>query len=293
MKRAMVVRVGKGMSGALVETLIEAGVDVVACSGSRRKLTALEEACGRSPRLRAVQGDVREANVLRAAASEGVDVIFCCVYQTYDDRPEAVLPMLAAVDSVSAAIGAKVVVIEGVYRPAAGDARTQRPDSRTMRLLSPELFGAEVPNTIVYSAFKKAVQGKKVPLPGDPDDRREYAYAPDAARNVAELASQEARYGNVWRLGGRNASVRELLDIAGSVMQTRPRIEPVRDWKLKLLLRLEPEWKDVLDRYRQGNAGRSPLPEIAGGVGASTMESGVAATVAGIREKLAKRAGAS
>lgn len=42
MKKAMVVRVGKGIDGALIERLIGGGVDVVAYSGSRRRLTALE-----------------------------------------------------------------------------------------------------------------------------------------------------------------------------------------------------------------------------------------------------------
>lgn len=85
MNKAMVLRVGKGIGGPLIERLFGAGVDVVAYSGSERKLSVLKEAFAHSPHLHTVAGDVQDPDGLLAPAA-GVDVIFCGIYLIYDEK---------------------------------------------------------------------------------------------------------------------------------------------------------------------------------------------------------------
>lgn len=287
MKKAMVVRVGKGIGGALIERLIGGGVDVVAYSGSRRKLTALEETFAHSSHLRTVLGDAHDAEALLAAAADGVDVIFCGIYLTYDENPEKVGQMLEAIEMVSEKTGAKVVIIEGIYRPAGENEQALRSDARYMRLLSPELYGANVSNTIIHYQLKKIAQGKAVKLMTNPAIKREYLYVADAVQDVVELASQDSSFGETWRLcGGPAITAEELIGIAGSVVHAIPRIERIGGWKLRLLQWHEPRAKEILNRYNRGGRNNQEfgLEYVGSGV-ATSYEAGITATVAGIKEK--------
>ncbi|MCY9663961.1 hypothetical protein M5X11_03035 [Paenibacillus alginolyticus] len=287
MKKAMVVRIGKGIGSALIERLIGVGVDVVAYSGSRRKLTALEEALAHSPQLRTVLGDAHDPEGLLAAAGDGVDVIFCGIYLTYDENPEKARQMLEAIEMVSEKTGAKVVTIEGIYRPAGENEEALCSDARYMRLLSPELYGADVSNTIIHYQLKKIAQGKAVKLMTDPAIRREYLYVVDAAQDAVELASQDSSFGETWRLlGGPPITAEELIGIAGSVVRTIPRFERIGGWKLRLLQWHEPRAKEILDCYDGGgrNDQEYGLEYVGSGV-ATSYEAGIAATVSGIKAK--------
>jgi len=253
MVKAMVVRAGSGWGRALVKRLIGANVEVVAYSGSRRKLAALEETYASTSLLRTVRGNARNRSELLAAA-EGVDVIFCGAYLTYDDEPEKVRRMLEAVRSVSAETGARMVVLEGAYEPA--DARrsdhANPPVQSAMRINIPELYGEGASNTMTHYALRKVIQGKPVKRLVDPSIPRDYLYVEDAARYVLELALTESAYGGVWNLRGNGPiSQAELLGLAGSVVQATPRFEPIDGWQLRLLQWYEPRAKTMLERLER------------------------------------------
>lgn len=253
MIKAMVVRAGSGWGRALVQRLIGANVEVVAYSGSRRKLEALEETYASTPLLRTVRGNARNRSELLAAA-EGVDVIFCGAYLNYDDEPEKVRRMLEAVRSVSAATGARTIMLEGVYLPADESISDHAipPVKTSMRINSPELYGEGVSNTITHYALRKVIQGKPIKRLIEPSAGRDYLYVEDAARYVLELALTESAYGGVWNLRGNGPiSQAELLDLAGSVIQTAPRFEPIDGWQMRLLQWYEPRVKKMLSRLEQ------------------------------------------
>lgn len=272
MIKAMVVRAGSGWGRALVKHLIGANVEVVAYSGSRRKLEALEETYASTSLLRTVRGNARNRSELLAAA-EGVDVIFCGAYLTYDDEPEKVRRMLEAVGSVSAETGARTVMLEGVYLPA-GERISEPanpPVKSSMRINSPELYGEGISNTITHYALRKVIQAKPVKPLIDPSVGRDYLYVEDAARYVLELASTESAYGGVWNLRGNGPiSQAELLGLPGSTVQATPRFEPIDGWQLRLLQWYEPRAKSMLERLerlgddsgREGTVfcGPSPTP---------------------------------
>lgn len=286
MKKAMVVRVGKGIGGLLVERLIGAGVDVVAYSGSRHKLAALEETLDQSPHLHTVLGDVKDSEGLLAAATNGVDVIFCGIYLTYDENPDKVRQMLEAVEMVSEKTGAKVVTIEGIYRPEGENERALRLNARNMRLICPELYGGQVTNTIVHYLFKKIAKGKTVKSFLRPKIRREYLYAVDAAKDTVELATKDSAFGEIWYLcGGPAITEEELIGFAGLVVHSIPRIDKIGDWKLRLLQWYVPRTKEILDRYDRGVRDNKVFGlEYVGSAGATSYEVGVATTVARMKK---------
>jgi len=280
MRKAMVIRAGRGIGGALVEKLIGKGVDVIAYSGSEHKLSRLREALAHSPHLITVQGDVRNSGELLAAA-DGVDVIFCGIYLTYDEKPNTVRQMLEAVEAVSSRTNAKVVIIEGIYRPADENERLERSELRYLRLISPELYGAEASNTIIHYPLKKIAQGEKAKVLGNPENKREYLYLDDAAQYAVELASKESAYGKTWRLrGGPVISTEELLLIAGSAINTASRIERISGWQWRLLRAYEPKAKAMLDGYERANRELQEHGlEYSGSSPATSYEAGIAETV--------------
>lgn len=249
MTKAMVVRAGNGWGRGLIKQLIGANIEVVAYSGSEQKLEALKETFSSSSLLQTVRGDAGNPSELLAAA-EGVDVIFCGVYLTYDDKPEKVRRMLEALRSVSAAAGARTVILEGVYFPT-----DEIPDSladNAMRIIVPELYGEGVANTIIHYALRKVIQGKPIKRLIDPSVRRDYLYVEDAARNVRELAFADSAYGKQWVLRGNDPiSQKELLDLAGSIVQAAPRFESSGGWQLRLLKWYEPRTKRMLEQYER------------------------------------------
>lgn len=277
MRKAMVVRAGNGWGRALIKQLIGANVEVVAYSGSKQKLEALEKAFPSSSLLQTVRGDAGNPSELLAAA-EGVDVIFCGVYLTYDDKPDKARRMLEAVRSVSAVTGARTVILEGVYFPT-DEIRNPSAD-HAMRIIVPEVYGEGISNTIIHYALRKVVERKPVKRLIDPAIGRDYLYAEDAARHVRLLAMTESAYGRDWVLrGGGPISQKELLDLAGSMVQAAPRIESSGGWQLRLLNWYEPRTKRLLEQYeRLGDCDRAQGIELSDAYSTPYPE-GIAATV--------------
>lgn len=283
MTKAMVVRAGNGWGRALIKQLIHANVEVVAYSGSEQKLEALKERFASSSLLQTVRGAAGNPSELLAAA-EGADVIFCGVCLTYDDKPEKARRMLEAVRSVAAATGARTVILEGVYYPA--DEIPNSPAENSMRIIVPELYGEEVSDTIIQYALRKIVEGKPVKRLVDPSIRRDYLYAEDAARQARLLALTESAYGRDWILRGNGPiSQKELLDLAGSIVQAVPRIESSGGWQLRLLKWYEPRAKKVLEQYeRLGECDKTPGIESSDPCSTSYQE-GIASTVMHLTRK--------
>ncbi|MBB3125496.1 nucleoside-diphosphate-sugar epimerase [Paenibacillus rhizosphaerae] len=287
MCKAMVVRAGSGWGKALVKQLIGANVEVVAYSGSQRKLESLQEAFSSSPLLRTVRGEAGNRTDLLAAA-EGVDVIFCGVYLTYDDNPEKVRRMLKAVRSIALMSGAKMVTLEGVYRPVdeKEPVNSNVPGTTSMRIFSPELYGEAASNTIIHYALRKIVQGKPVKQLIDPSVRRDYLYVDDAARYVLELASMETAYGSNWHLrGGGPISQAELLDLAGSIVQDAPRFEPIGGLQQHFLRWYEPTAKKMLDRYERLVDNLGTFGTEYSGVSPTSYKEGIASTIKSMMAK--------
>ncbi|KRE64708.1 NAD-dependent epimerase/dehydratase family protein [Paenibacillus sp. Soil750] len=284
MLKAMVVRAGSGWERVLVKRLVEENVEVIAYSGSQRKLETLQMNIF-SPLLRIVRGDVGNPDELLDAAN-GVNVIFCGVYLTYDDKPEKVHQMLEAARSVSAAIGAKLVIVEGVYRSVDMKESADVPCPNSMRIFSPELYGEAASNTLIHYALRKIVQGKPVKLPIDPSIRRDYLFIDDAARYVHELAMTESAYGGKWHLCGNGSiSQAELLGFAGSVIQIAPRFETIGKWQQRLLQWYEPEMRIKLDSYERYGKSYGTSSKAYDGVSPTSYEEGIVLTVKHMLEK--------
>ncbi|RTE05469.1 NAD(P)H-binding protein [Paenibacillus whitsoniae] len=285
MMKAMVVRSGSGWGKALIKQLIESNVEVVAYSGSKQKLEALEETFSSSSLLRTVRGDVGKPSELLAAA-EGVNVIFCGAYLSYDDNPGKMQRMLEAVRSVAAVTGARTVILEGIYYR--DDENPISLSEASMRIMIPELFGEGVSNTILHYALRKMIHGKPIHRVVDPTVRRDYLYVEDAVRYVHELAFADSAYGRDWILrSGGQISQKELLDLAGSVVQRAPRIEPSGGWHLRLLRWYEPRVERMLDQYEQigANIKGQGIEEYCGSNSTPYHES-IASTVKHMAKKL-------
>lgn len=257
MRKAMVVRAGSAIGRELISKLVSLGIETVAFSKSETKLRELKESHEQHANLHTVRGNIRNTAELTAAA-EGVDVIFCASYVTYDEKQQTVTTMKAAVMEAAQRTGAKVVMIEGVYRPNS-EVNNQPADRIStvtestipiLRIHSPELYGASARNTVIYYILKKITQAKSVKVPGSTTVKRHYLYLPDAASRIIDLASRASAYGEEWNLrSGTVISIEELSLIASSIVGMKPSLMPIKGWRLRLLQGYDDRMKEVLHRY--------------------------------------------
>lgn len=285
MWKAIVMRAARPWGSRLVERLLEAGVEVLAHSRSERKLERLKERFNSPSRLHTISGPVGNLKELLAVA-QGARVIFYDAYLTYDDKPKKVQHQLEDISVLAAAIGAKRVIVEGVYAPGEEWVSSMGIDANLLRILSPELYGSEVSNTFVYYAFKRLVRGKSIKQLFDPSVRQEYTFLEDASRDALELALSSTVYGRTWKLRTNGPiSLAELLAAACPDVELS-RFERVARWKIGLLLLVEPKIGQLMENYRIEHRGAavSAINYVGGEL--TSYEKGAAITIERMMEKL-------
>ncbi|RJE90406.1 hypothetical protein D3P07_09430 [Paenibacillus sp. 1011MAR3C5] len=199
MLKAIVMRAARPWGSSLVARLLEMGTEVIAHSRSERKLKMLRERLGSPAQLRTVSGASGNLEELLTMA-RGTQIIFCDAYLTYEDEPEKVQRYLEVLSTISVETGAKRVIVEGIYRPGNEGEAEIGMGSNMLRILSPELYGSEAKNTIVYYAFQKMARGRPIKQLLAPSVRLEYAFLEDASRDALELALSSSANGRTWKL---------------------------------------------------------------------------------------------
>lgn len=214
---------GTGQVGhALVGQLAGSGYDVRAVSLHRP--TGLPE-----------DVDWRGADVTdpeaAADAAKGASTIYQCLNAPYTKWPELFPPLQRGVLAAAERTDALLVTLENVYAygPSGGEPMTEDHSlsattvkgrtraAMTRELLAAvdagrvrsaigrasDLFGAGATESALGSrVFANALAGKRVDFIGNPSLLHTYSYAPDVARGLATLGTDERAIGGVWHLPG-------------------------------------------------------------------------------------------
>jgi nucleoside-diphosphate-sugar epimerase len=226
------------------------GVRVVARNAHR-----LEHAFpGRTiERLAADMLDTRAA--LRAL--EGCDLVFDCIGLPMDrmaDHPRSAKNIAAAIRTT----GGHCIYVSSYWtylpiqhlpidetHPRVGGNRVVRLRRQAEDILRdagaavvnlPDFYGPEVHTATLQQALVQAVEGKTVNWVGSLDTAREYVYAPDAMKAVAQLAFHEDGYGEHGIVPGAGPiSLRRVLAISEQRLGHRIPARARLAWTLRLL----------------------------------------------------------
>jgi nucleoside-diphosphate-sugar epimerase len=194
-----------------------------------RSREKLERAFGASPHAEIFAADLTKLRDAGAAA-RGVDTIFYCVGLPYPSHNLHPVLMRTTLEAAAAMGVARIVLISSVY--PFGVPRTQRvaedhpriPNSRKgafrreqedlvlaahkagkiagMIVTLPDFYGPHADLGYAPLIFQAALAGKTANWIGPVGAKHEFVFIPDTGPVIAELASRDDCFGEIWNYGG-------------------------------------------------------------------------------------------
>ncbi|PYI50683.1 NAD-dependent epimerase/dehydratase family protein [Paenibacillus flagellatus] len=274
MQKAIVLGATGGVGHPLTAELAKRGVDTIAFGRSEGKLERLARQLGRPASLQLATGDAfRPDDIVRAA--DGADVIFHSANVPYHEMASRLLPLGESVMEAAERLGAKVVVVDGIYpygrrtadkatedhpkRPHTRkgkvrlayeelvfDARWRRAKPLIVRL--PDYYGPSAQASYLSVTMEAIAAGKPTAFIGNMTVPREYVYLPDAARMIVEIASREDAYGQNWHIPGPGLlSGRDIVRIAQAASGKRKAVVPLGRIGLSLIGLFQPVMREVVE----------------------------------------------
>ncbi|GIO16490.1 oxidoreductase [Cohnella xylanilytica] len=277
MKKAIVLGATGGVGHPLTAELVSRGVETVAFGRSAGKLQRLAQELGNPVNLSIETGDAfKPDDIMRAAG--GADVIFHSANIPYHEMESRLLPLGQSVMEAADRLGAKVVVVDGIYpygRRTTGKATEEHPknphtrkgktrlayeklifdarwnNARPLIVRLPDYYGPSAQASYLNVTMEAIAAGKPTAFVGNMKVPREYVYLPDAARMIVEIALRDDSYGRGenWHIPGppRLLSGRELVRIAQEAAGTREAVFPLGRIGLSLIGMFNPVMKEVVE----------------------------------------------
>ncbi|KRG16444.1 SDR family NAD(P)-dependent oxidoreductase [Lederbergia galactosidilytica] len=270
MKKVLVLGASGGMGYALVQELVQRGIEVKAFARSEQKLKAL---FGHQELVKICTGDIFNLNELLSAA-EQVDTIFQSANLPYEQWDENLLPFFEKILQVAKTVGAKLVLVENIYaygrsigskvtedtpkRPHTkkGEIRLQVEkrikNSNVQALFAhlPDFYGPNAENTLLHITFKNVIQHKKSLFVGSKKVAREFIYTPDGAKALVNLALQDKAFGQNWNIPGYDVITgEEILQIIREINGYKKPVFPISKGIVKLAGLFDPTMREVVEMF--------------------------------------------
>lgn len=275
MKKAIVLGATGGTGTPIVDELLKRGIETTAFGRSYQKLNQLAEELGNPKHLSLKVGDVFNTKEL-IAACKGYDVIFNCANVPYNDMHTKLIPMGEAVMEAANELGAKIVVVDGIYpygRKTVDHATEDHPKNphtkkgkirlqyeqmvfgprwnkaRKLIVRLPDYYGPSA-NQASYlgSTLDGIAAGKPAVFIGTMKVAREFVYLPDAAIMIVELAMREGAYEQNWHIPASGViSGRDFVAIAQRAAGTSKPVIPLGKMGLSLIGLFAPVMKEVVE----------------------------------------------
>jgi nucleoside-diphosphate-sugar epimerase len=223
--------------------------------------------------------DVETLNGARAAV-EGAAVVYMAAQPPYTEWPERFPAMLANVIEATAAVGAKLVMVDNLYAygpvdgslheglpELAGDAKGRTRHRMTDMLLAAhregrlrvtigrasDYFGPNGDNSgITALAIAPPSMGKKARWVGSLDMPHSAAYLPDLARAFVTLATDDRADGRIWHLPHAPAVTgREFIELVNLALPQPVDVGVVSKTMLRLAAPFHPISRETLPLVHQ------------------------------------------
>lgn len=275
MKKAIVLGATGGVGNPLTMELVKRGVQTIAFGRSEKKLEELARESGRPDLLKLEVGDAFSVNDIVRAAS-GVDVIFHSANIPYHEMESRLLPLGEAVMTAAEKLGAKVVVVDGIYpygRRTMDKATEDHPKNphtrkgkirlayeqlilnprwkkaRPLIVRLPDYYGPSAQASYLNVTMEAIAAGKSTVFIGNMKVPREYVYLPDAARMIVNISEREDSYGQNWHIPGPGLlSGHELVRLAQASSGLKPKsVFPMGRVGLTMAGWFNPVMKEVVE----------------------------------------------
>ncbi|WP_028612036.1 SDR family NAD(P)-dependent oxidoreductase [Paenibacillus harenae] len=274
MKKAIVLGATGGVGNPLAAELIKRGIETVAFGRSENKLKSLARELGNPTLLRIATGDAFNPDDIIKAA-EGADVIFHSANMPYHEMESRLLPLGEAVLEAADRMGAKVVVVDGIYpygRRTTEKATEEHPkqphtrkgkvrlayeklifgprwtNAQPLIVRLPDYYGPSAQASYLNVTMEAIAAGKPTAFIGNMNIPREYVYLPDAAKMIVEIASRDDSYRQNWHIPGPSViSGRDIVRIAQQTSGMRKTVVPLGRIGLSLIGLFNPVMKEVVE----------------------------------------------
>lgn len=217
---ALHVVLGAGQVGPLLTELLLA-------RGHRVRTVARSERARLGPGHEHLAGDVTDG-AFAARAGAGASVVYDCMNPEYHRWPEALLPLARGALAVARASAGKLIALDSLYmygRPTGpmsedspiapcskkGRLRVdlaelrmgadRRGEVRVALARASDFIGVDLPRSAFSDRFfERVFAGRPGECLGDPEMPHSYTYAPDVARALMILGSEERALGRIWHV---------------------------------------------------------------------------------------------
>lgn len=268
MKKALVLGATGGMGFALVEELVNRGIETIAFARSSEKLALYKQEWG--PRALAFCGDVMNENQLSEAV-KGVDLVFHSINIPYEKWNPALFNILEAILTQCRKHDKPLIYVDNIYSYGRQSAPVSEVISRhphtkkgNIRLQLqqqiqissvpyiiahfPDFYGPKAESTILQYTFKDMLKKPSALFVGGTKLQREFIYTKDGAKALAELALREECYDQSWNISGAGTiSGEEIAVIASSYFAREIKVKPIHRWMIAMLGLFNPSMREVVE----------------------------------------------
>ncbi|MFS0824464.1 SDR family NAD(P)-dependent oxidoreductase [Bacillus sp. 1P02SD] len=268
MKKALVLGASGGMGYAIVEELVERGIEATAFARTKEKL---EQLFRNRERVQIVAGDVfNQLDLINAA--RGVDVIFHAINIPYSEWYEKQPTLMKNVVQAAESANCKLAIVDNIYSYGRGNGSKvnekypKNPHTKKGKIRVelgkiafqanipvliahfPDFYGPNAANAMLTYTFDKVIQNKKAMFVGNQQNEREYIYTPDGAKAIVELALYEKAYGQSWNIPAAGViSGEKIINIVRSHLQYQKSVSKVTKGMIRFLGIFDKQMREVVE----------------------------------------------
>lgn len=253
MKKAIVLGATGATGQVIITELLAREVQVIAFARTETKLKELMKKHHYDQRLSYKVGDIFDYQAIVDAAEEA-EVIFLCSGVAYQDMEEKLLLFGESAMKASDLLGAKIVVVDGIYvygyQIAKGDENHPKQphtkkgklrveyenlifsnkweNAKALIVRLPDYYGATSQGSYLQPTLEGMAAQKLSIFFGNLKTPREYVYLPDAGKMIVNIAEKDDSYGENWNIPGAGViSGKEIIQIAREVTGNRKMVIPL------------------------------------------------------------------
>ncbi|KPL58847.1 NAD(P)H-binding protein [Rossellomorea vietnamensis] len=222
MNKVMVIGASGGMGYALVEELINRGIEVVAFARGKEKLIQL---FGSKKLVTIRTGDAENQDHLIKSAI-GCEIIFHAMNLPYEEWSGKLSMITKNIIIAAERNNAKLAVVDNIYAYGKSggvklaedfdkhphtkkgklrldmDNLLKASSVRTLVCHFPDFYGPNAKNTYIHFTLNQLMKKKKAGYVGEKDISREFIYTKDGAKVMVDLACIDEAYNQNWNIPG-------------------------------------------------------------------------------------------
>lgn len=268
MKKALVLGATGGMGFALVEELVNRGIETIAFARSSEKLAHYKQDWG--PLANTMVGDVLNEQHLGEAVKQ-VDLVFHTINIPYEKWNPGLFQILEAVLTQCAKHKKPLIYVDNIYsygrqsspvsehtsrhpHTKKGNIRLQLQNliqtSKVPYMIAyfPDFYGPKAESTILQYTFKQMLKKHSAGFVGDTTLQREFIYTKDGAKALVELALREDCYNQDWNISGAGTiSGEEIAKIASHYLDKPLKVKMIGRRMIAALGLLNPSMREVTE----------------------------------------------